>query len=127
MSYTQAMGAPVRDRDRVLTEAVLKAAGLLDLSDHALEQILQLDAGIIASVRDGQTVFAEGSTAFSRGTSLARLFRSLDALVGGNEDIARQWLRTKNTVLKAIPLELIQSGDGLDHVIVYLDSRRAQI
>jgi len=54
-----------------------------------------------------------------------RLYRSLDSIVAGDDAVAADWLRNRNTVLNGIPLELIQSVPGLVNVIEYLDSRRA--
>ena len=56
-----------------------------------------------------------------------RLYRSLDALVGGDDAVARAWLKNDNTVLKRAPIELIQSVAGLANVIAYLDARRALV
>ena len=56
-----------------------------------------------------------------------RLFRSLDAIVGGDAAVARAWLRNDNTVLGATPLSLIGSVSGLVNVVAYLDTRRAVV
>ena len=57
----------------------------------------------------------------------ARLFRSLDALVGGDDRVAAAWLRNHNTALSGEPLLLIQTVPGLVNVIHYLDARRALV
>ncbi|TIU59979.1 MAG: DUF2384 domain-containing protein, partial [Mesorhizobium sp.] len=54
-------------------------------------------------------------------------FRSLDAIVGGDESIARAWLKNANTAFDSAPIEKIQSISGLVDVIAYLDSRRALV
>ena len=56
-----------------------------------------------------------------------RLFRSLDAIVGGDEAVASKWLKNRNIVLDAEPIDLIQTAPGLMNVIQYLDARRAVI
>jgi hypothetical protein len=56
---------------------------------------------------------------------LARLYRSLDAITGGDDRVAAAWLRSRNTVLDAEPIEAIRTVPGLMHVIEYLDARRA--
>jgi hypothetical protein len=68
-----------------------------------------------------------GDKAFELGVLLVRLYRSLDAIVGGDETVARAWLVNHNTALRAAPINLIQTVGGLVNVIQYLDSRRAQI
>lgn len=52
---------------------------------------------------------------------LIRLFTSLDAILGERET-ARTWLRGENTALGDSPFNLIQSVEGLVHVINYLDA-----
>jgi hypothetical protein len=56
-----------------------------------------------------------------------RLFRSLDAIVGGDAGVAREWLRNTNIPLGAAPLEHIQTIRGLTDVVGYLDARRAVV
>ena len=45
--------------------------------------------------------------------------------VGGDETVARAWLRNDNTALRGKPLETIQTVPGLVDAIAYLDARRA--
>jgi hypothetical protein len=45
--------------------------------------------------------------------------------MAGDDAVAADWLRNKNTALNGVPLELIQSVSGLVDVIAYLDARRA--
>jgi hypothetical protein len=47
--------------------------------------------------------------------------------VGGDDVVAGVWLKSRNTVLDAEPLGLIQTVPGLMNVIQYLDARRAVI
>lgn len=56
-----------------------------------------------------------------------RVYRSLDAIVGGDDAVAAGWLRNANTALGAAPIEMLQTVSGLNNVINYLDSRRARI
>ncbi len=56
-----------------------------------------------------------------------RLYRSLDAIVGGDEAVAKAWLKNENTALHSRPIDLIQKVQGLLDVIQYLDARRAPI
>jgi len=56
-----------------------------------------------------------------------RLFRALDAIVGGDESVAKAWLVNINSALGDTPINLIQSVSGLVNVVQYLDSRRARI
>ncbi|MDP2390006.1 MAG: MbcA/ParS/Xre antitoxin family protein, partial [Acidobacteriota bacterium] len=55
------------------------------------------------------------------------LFRALDAIVGGDEAVARAWLKNEHTTLGGSPAVLIQSLTGLVNVVGYLDARRALV
>jgi hypothetical protein len=72
-------------------------------------------------------VLARGEKAFELGVLFVRLFRSLDAIVGGDEKVARAWLNNKNSALRDAPIDLIQTIGGLVNVVQYLDARRAHI
>ena len=50
-----------------------------------------------------------------------------DAIVGGDETVARAWIKNQNLALEARPLEKIMTIAGLVDVIAYLDSRRALV
>jgi len=56
-----------------------------------------------------------------------RLFRSLDAIVGSDDTAARAWMRSDNSALGGVPLELIRDAAGLVRTVDYLDSARAGI
>ena len=65
--------------------------------------------------------------AFELGMMFVRLFRSLDAIVGGDDEAARGWMERENTALRGVPRDLIQSLTGLVNVVGYLDARRALV
>ena len=56
-----------------------------------------------------------------------RLYRSLDAIVGGDDACAGGWLRADNAALGKKPIDAIQTVHGLAETVAYLDSRRAVI
>lgn len=76
-------------------------------------------------MRKGTHELAPDQKSFELAVLFVRLYRSLDGIVAGDDKVASDWLRNKNSVLNAIPLELIQTISGLANVIEYLDSRRA--
>lgn len=55
-----------------------------------------------------------------------RLYRSLDALLGGNDEQARSWIHAENHHLHGTPADLIRSVTGLMHVTEYLDAMRGR-
>ena len=111
--------------DRILTNAVLKAAYLLDVSDSILAKILGLST--ISNLQKGDSALLPNTPSFREAIMFVRLFRSLDSVVGGDEKVAKSWLININLALNGIPINLIQTPSGLRDVIAYLDARRAPI
>jgi hypothetical protein len=68
-----------------------------------------------------------GEKSFELAVLFVRLFRSLDAIVGGDDAAARGWLVSSNVALGGVPVEMIQTLSGLVNVIGYLDARRALV
>lgn len=109
----------------VVTRAVLRAGSCLGLTNRAVGRIIGVSEATVSRMSSGDYVLARGDKSFELAVLLVRLFRSLDAIVGGDEATARSWLRSENTVLGAQPIEKIQTISGLVDVIAYLDARRA--
>ena len=109
----------------VLTRAVLRAAGKLDIPASSLAGILGLSAATVSRMKSGDYRLNGRRKEFELGVLFVRLFRSLDAIVGGEETIARQWLANQNLALGGRPAEKIRTISGLSDVIAYLDARRA--
>ena len=64
---------------------------------------------------------------FELAALFVRMFRSLDAIFGGDAMSARSWLNSTNEVLDGRPIEKIRTIAGLMDVIAYLDARRARV
>lgn len=111
----------------VVTKAVLRAAVRLGLSNRNLARILGLSEASVSRMGKGAFSFAPTDKAFELGLLFVRLFRSLDSIVGGDETVARSWLRNDNTTLGGVPIELIETVPGLVNVLGYLDARRALV
>jgi hypothetical protein len=56
-----------------------------------------------------------------------RLFRSLDAVLGSNDEAARTWLNGENRALGDKPANLIRRAEGLVRAVHYLDAARSRI
>jgi DNA-binding XRE family transcriptional regulator len=114
-----------RTEGSVLTRAVLRAGSRLGLTNRAIGRIIGVSEATVSRMGSGDYVLDRGDKSFELAILLVRLFRSLDAIVGGDEATARSWLRSENTVLGTQPIEKIQTISGLVDVIAYLDARRA--
>ena len=115
----------VPDESRVVTKATLRAADRLGIKNKVLARIIGLSEPTISRMSKGAYLLAPDSKAFELAVLFVRFYRSLDGIIGGDDSVAADWLKNKNTVLDGIPLEVIQSVSGLANAIEYLDSRRA--
>ena len=68
-----------------------------------------------------------GAKSFELAVLLIRVFRSLDAIAGGDEAVAKNWLRNHNVALNAVPADKLTTITGLIDVLSYLDARRAPV
>jgi hypothetical protein len=111
----------------VLTKATLRAAERLDVTARVLASVIGVSEATVSRMRKQEFLLERGTKPFELAVLFVRLFRSLDAIVGGDEGIARAWLKNANTAFDGAPIEKIQTISGLVDVIAYLDSRRALV
>ena len=98
--------------DVVLTKAVRSAADRLGLRNRRLAEVRTIDP----DSKEGELALL-----------FLRLFRSLDALVGGDEAKARAWLGAENAHLGGVPAERMRRVEGLVDVVQYLDALRGRL
>lgn len=127
MAHIQTLDLTMAQAGVVLGKAVLRAADRLGLSGRVLGAAIGLSEPTVSRLRRGEFVLERGSKPFELAVLMVRLYRSLDAIVGGDEGVARAWLRNDNAVLGDKPLEKIRTISGLVDVIAYLDARRALV
>jgi transcriptional regulator with XRE-family HTH domain len=114
------------ERGRVLTRALRAASDELGLAQHELARVLGTSEASVSRLRRGRLVPYPSREA-EAAALLVRLFRSLDALVGGDTAKARVWLRAPNLHLAGTPAERIQGLEGLVDVVHYLDAMRGHL
>ena len=119
--------APARsDAAPVVAKAALAAAQRLGLRDRQLAAIIGSSEASVSRLRSGR-----GLDPASKEGELAllfiRLYRGLDALVGGDDGAAREWLHARNIHLNGVPAERISSVEGLVDVVQYLDAMRGRL
>ena len=104
-----------------LGKAVARAAERLAISRDELARILGVGLEIVAQLGINGLGHSESSKESGRALLFLKLYRSLDSIVGDDET-ARQWLRSENQGLGGRPIDLIQEPDGLAKVVRYLES-----
>lgn len=122
---TLASAAP--GESAVIGKAVMRAADLLGLRNAALASIVGLSEASVSRLKAGGFVLDPGSKPFELAVLLIRLFRGLDAIVGGDSTALRSWMTTENTALQATPATLIRTIPGLVQAVQYVDHRRARL
>lgn len=119
--------APGPDRNVIITKATLRAAQRLNLNGRQLSAILGVSEPTISRLKRGDATLEAGSKAFEFAALLVRAYRSLDAITGGDEAVARVWMNADNTALMGKPVDKMATIQGLVDVTTYLDARRAPI
>jgi len=120
-------GQPAVSEGIVVTKATLRAAGFLGISNKALARIVGLSEASVSRMGTGTYSLAPGEKPFELAVLFVRFYRALDAIVHGDDGVARAWLVSPNVALGGTPLTLIQSVSGLLHAVAYLDARRALV
>lgn len=126
---TAALQMPIATpaRGAVLGKAALAAADRLGLTARALSRVIGVSEPYVSRMKRGALALEEGSKPYELAALLVRVFRSLDAVTGGDERVARAWMVSDNLALGGIPAQKITSVQGLCDVVAYLDARRAPL
>ena len=127
MPSAKARAVPRTHQAAILTKATLNAATRLGLTNKLLATVIGVSEATVSRMRNGDYTLQPEQKQFELAVLFVRLYRSLDAIVGGDDEVAGAWLKNRNAVLDAEPLALIQTAPGLMNVIQYLDARRAVV
>ena len=127
------MTAPLRPANQrvpdpapVLAKAALSAAARLGLRNKQLAAVIGSSEASVSRLQHGRGLdpqSKEGELALL----FLRVYRSLDALVGGDDDKAKDWLHAENDHVGGIPAERIRTVEGLVDVVQYLDAMRGRL
>jgi hypothetical protein len=127
------MTAPIRPTRRpkpepgpVLAKAVLAAAERLGLRNRHLATVLGSSEASVSRLQYGRGLEPESKEG-ELALLFLRLYRSLDALVGGDDLKAREWLAAENSHVGGVPAERIRTVEGLVDVVQYLDAMRGRL
>lgn len=109
----------------LIGKAVTRASQELGLKQSELADIVGVSASQISKIKDGHAPVV--GKAAELALYLVRVFRSLDAISGGDMKSNRAWIRNANSDLNGIPAELLKEAAGLVDVMNYLDASRAPL
>lgn len=114
------------EKKRVLTKAVIRMSERLALSRKELAAVIGCSEPSLSRMSKANFYIDPESKEGQLSLLLLRAYRSLDTLFGGNKEQSRLWLRSKNKHLSNVPIELIQSIEGLVLTVQYLDAMRGK-
>ena len=118
--------APTIDPSEVLAKAVLSAAERLGMRSRQLAQVIgssEASVSRLSRQRGLDPESKEGELALL----FLRVYRSLDALVGGDDAKAREWIGADNAHIGGVPIERMTTVEGLVDVVQYLDAMRGRL
>lgn len=111
----------------VLSKAVVRAARLLGFSQGRLAEIIGISPATASRLFAGRWQLDPAQKkVWEHAALFARLFRSLDALLG-HEAQAKTWLAGQHAALNGSPAELLRTTEGLVRVVGYLDAYRGRL
>lgn len=114
------------DPSLVTARAALAAADRLGLTNRHLAAVIGTSEASVSRMQRSRGVdpaSKEGELALM----FVRLFRSLDALMGGSDDQSRAWMHAMNDHVGGVPAERIRTVEGLVDVVQYLDAMRGKL
>ncbi len=121
--------SPVMEVDRtlVLGKATQRAAEGLGMNGRTLALTVGFSEPTVSRILHGERGIDPASKEGQLSLMLVRVFRSLDALVGGDEAKRRTWMNSHNIALNGVPVVLVLTPEGLARSLAYLDGMRAPI
>ncbi len=114
------------EREAVLAKAVLRAAEQLGLNQAELAVVLGMNRSAVSRLNNTPRLDPDSKKG-ELALMVVRCFRALFALMGGNSDHIRHWMRSPNTGTGGTPSEQIQTIQGLYRVQTYLDAMRGKV
>lgn len=116
-----AQTASTTDPALVLGKAVINAGEQLGFNATQVGQIVGKDRTTI-----GRGGIKPDSLHGMQAMLLIRLYRSLFALVGGDQVAMQHWMSTRIRSLNGVPQEMAFDVVGLVHLVEYLDAIRGK-
>ena len=116
------------DRSRVLSQATIEAARRLKVNSTDLGAILGFSQSTSSRLMNAQYSIKEGGKEWELSAHFVRLYRSLSSLVGGDDNLAAEWMTSQNKAFnQQEPISYIKRVDGLVYACEYLDTHRATV
>ena len=119
--------ATAPEASAVLAKALLRSGDRLGLRQRDLAAVVGLSAATLSRLASGAFRLDPSSKGGELALLLVRVYRVLDALVGGDDEKARAWFHAHNDHLGGVPAERVRTVEGLTDVARYLDAVRGRL
>src|SRR5215213_1402191 len=83
----------------IVAKAAIRAAERLGIPGRVLAAIIGVSEATVSRMKTGDFALDRDRNAFELSLLFVRLYRSLDAIVGGDTAAAASWLNSHNTAL----------------------------
>jgi transcriptional regulator with XRE-family HTH domain len=110
-----------------VTKALFRAAALLGLHQREVAAVIGTSAATVSRLANGRGELGLDDKPGQLALLLLRVHRSLDAVVGGDEEALRAWFHAGNRHLGGVPAALVLRPEGLARVADYLDAVRVEL
>jgi hypothetical protein len=109
----------------VLAEALLNVQTNLQLTQKDLSEIIHTSTATISRLKTKGSGIAPESAEGQFAVNFIRIYRSLSALLGGDDQQCREWINNYNDHLDSTPLDLLKNNmQDFQKVLIYLDAMR---
>jgi hypothetical protein len=113
--------------ENVLMNAFNNACLALSVSRDDKSEILGVNVASLSRKTKNKTGFPPTSKTGELQLNFIRIYRSLYAIAGGDNEFMQHWYQTHNKALNGAPSVLCKSIQGLISVNQYLDAMRGKI
>lgn len=120
-SRMQAQKKHQPEKKMVLAKALINAGKSLGLTQDEIGEVIGRDRSAFSRGVEPETKSGELAL------MLIRCYRSLYAMVGGDAETMKHWMRTPNNYLTDTPASQIKKIAGLNNVVEYLDAIRGKV
>lgn len=113
------------DKSAVVMKAYNNACDVLGINTTDKSSMLGVNASTLS--RNAQKGFSPQSKTGELQLHFIRVYRSLFAIAGGDNEFMLHWYHSNNIALNGVPAALCLSIEGLLRTNQYLDAMRAKV
>lgn len=121
-----ALTQPTPTPEAVLAKAVLRAADQLGLKQAQLAAVLGMHRTAVSRLKQTASLSPQSKQG-ELALLLIRMARALFALTGGDREWMQHFMRTPNSETGGVPVQQIESIQGLLTVLQFVDAIRGKV